>query len=387
MRLDLVIMATTWLRGFRMNDRERFVNCVTFREIDRVPNWGWGFRPDTTKRWHEQGLPAEVPDEIGWTEFFGFDRGGGYANSSLAERVGVDAYLMPDFAGEVITEDERTKTWRNAWGTVVKSSKVGESIPQYLSFGVRTREDFQKYKSRWNPDDPARYPADWEARKAEWKDRTYPISLFAYGWYGLLREMMGVEGLSIAFHTDAALIDEMAEFWGDFLIQLFDRAATEVDVDYALFWEDLAFKTAPLLSPRHFRRFFLPHYKRVVDSLRRKGIEIFMVDSDGNIEDIIPLWLEAGINILGPFEVSAGMDVVDVGRRYGNDLAMVGGLDKMEIARGRAATEAEILRRVPPLLKRGGYIPTCDHSPIPEISLQAYLYYRKFLAKVCQRKA
>ena len=357
---------------------------MLFQETDRLPRWEWGFRGDTTERWHKQGLPASVPEEIGWTQFFGFDRGGGYANGSMAEKVGVSVELMPDFGDDVIEEDGRTATYMSRWGGVAKRSKVGESIPQYLSFGVKTREDFQRYRQRWNPSDPARYPSDWEARKAAWNKRTYPISVFAYGWYGLLRELMGVEGLSVAFYEDAALVEEMCEFWGDFLIQVFDRALTEVNVDYALFWEDLAFKTAPLVSPRHFRRYFAPHYKRVINSFKKRGVKLFMVDSDGNIEDIIPLWLDAGINILAPFEVSAGMDVVKIGRTYGMDLGMVGGIDKMEIARGRTAIEAELRSRVTPLLARGGYIPTLDHSPIPGISFEDYRYYREFLAKVCE---
>jgi hypothetical protein len=370
-----------------MNDRERFLNCMHFKPVDRIPRWEWGFRPDTTERWHREGLTSNVPDGVGWTEFLHLDEGGGYAGGSMARKVGVSVDLMPDFEGDVLEESERIITRRNKWGAIVKSSKVGESIPQYVSFPLRTREDFQTYRSRWDPANSARYPQDWGTRKAAWKRRTYPISIYAYGWYGLLRELMGVEGLSVALHEDESLIDSVCEFWGDFLIQVFDRALKEADVDYVLFWEDLAFKTGPLLSPRHFRRFFLPHYKRVIEQFRRHGLKLFMVDSDGNIESILPLWIEAGINILAPFEVSAGMDVRRVERDYGKDLSMVGGIDKMEIAKGRKAIEAEVSSRVGPLLGRGGYIPTLDHSPIPEISFQDYLYYREFLVKACEGKA
>ena len=366
-----------------MNDRERFLNCMHFENVDRVPCWEWGFRPDTTARWHAEGLPANVPDTVGWTEHFGFDRGGGYANGAMAEKVGVDVNLRPDFLGDVIEEDERSVTRRSAWGGIVKSSKVGQSIPQYLSFGVRTREDFARYRERWDADDPARYPADWEARKAAWKDRPYPVSAYAYGWYGLLRELMGVEELSVAFYEDAALIDEVCEFWGDFLIRLFARALTEVDVDFMLFWEDLAFKTGPLVSPHLFARHFAPHYRRVIDFFRSHGVTLFMVDSDGNIGDLIPLWLEAGVNSLAPFEVTAGMDVVAVRREYGRDLGIVGGIDKIAIARGPDAIEAELLRRVKPMLAHGGYIPTLDHSATPEMSLADYVAYRERLARIC----
>ena len=152
-----------------MNDRQRFLNCMMFRTVDRCPNWEWAFRSDTTSRWHEQGLPMDVPCKRGWNEFLGLDRGGVFPNCDLAEKVGVKFDPIPGFAEIIIKQDERTLTRLNEWGAVEKVSKVGESIPQILTFPVRTRQDFQKYRERLNPQDPLRYPADWEQRKKRWE--------------------------------------------------------------------------------------------------------------------------------------------------------------------------------------------------------------------------
>jgi len=368
-----------------MNDRTRFANWVRFRDVDRPARWEWAFRADTTELWYRQGLPQKVPGEVGWVEYFCLDRGSPFVADPKPTTLGVNTAPKPGFANEVVEETGEYVVRKNTWGTVFRELKTANhrSIPQYVSFAVRCREDFQKYKKHLNPTNPARYPADWEERKVFWKNRDYLLRVHTHGWYGFLRELMGVEELSFAFFDQPELIDEISEFWADFIIQVFERALTEVTPDYVLFWEDLAFKTGPLLSPDQFRRFFLPHYKRVIEHFRGKGIETFMVDSDGNIDLITPLWLEAGINMLGPYEVAAGMDVVKVGKIY-KDLVMVGGIDKREIAKGRQAIEVEVLRRVPPLLERGGYIPTLDHSTIPELSLQDYRYYREFLQKVCE---
>jgi uroporphyrinogen decarboxylase len=296
----------------------------------------------------------------------------------MAEKLGVAVGLMPHFGGQVLAEDDRTVLTRNAWGAIVRSSKVGQSISQYLDFGVRSRQDFARYKGRWDPASPGRYPADWEERKGRWKVRDYPVCAWTYGWYGLLRELMGVEGLSIALHEDEALVDEVCEFWADFLVRVFERALREVEVDYVLFWEDMAFKTGPLLSPTHFRRYFSPHYRRLIERFRRSGVRLFMVDSDGNIERLIPLWIETGINILAPFEVDAGMDVTRVRRTYGKDLAIVGGMDKRQLALGQREIEAEVMRRLAGMGDTG-YIATLDHAPIPEIPYANYLRYRRFL--------
>lgn len=358
-----------------MNDRERFLNCMSFKPVDRLPRWELGVRPDTAERWHNEGLPANVPGTVGWTEYFGFDRGGGYAGSDLTEGTKMEFRPLPSLKGKVLQEDETTLIRTSTWGGTVRVPKKGESIPQYLSFAVKTREDFHRFKKMLNADDPARYPANWELLKDSWRSRTCPLSMYTYGWYGVLRELMGVEELSVAFHEEEALIDEMCEFWGDYVIRLFDRALRETNPDYMLFWEDLAYKTGPLLSPRHFKRYFSPHYRRVIDHFRRHGVRLFEVDSDGQISDIIPLWLEAGVNFMMPFEVAAGMDVNEVRRRFGRSLGIVGGIDKQEIAKGPEAIEREV-RRMLPLMEDGGYIPTLDHSPIPEISLADFKRYR-----------
>jgi len=363
-----------------MNERERFLHWVSGKPVDRPLRWEWSFRRDTTVLWRQQGLLPQVPDQLNWCTFFALDRGAPFVpEETVNTSVGIDLDMLPLFDDEMLSEDEDSVTMRDGWRTVARHGKTASaSIPQYLSFGVQSRADFLAFKQRWDPLTPARYPADWEERKAPWQARDYPLRIHMNGWYGLLRKLMGVEELSVALYDQEPLIEEIAEFWGDFLIQALDRATAEVDVDYVLFWEDLAFKTSSLLSPAHFRRFFLPHYQRVIDFFRGRGIGHFMVDSDGNIESIIPLWLEAGIDIIGPFEVAAGMDVAKIGRAY-PQLTMIGGIDKVEIARGPEAIEAELQRRILPCLQRGRYIPTLDHATIPELSLRDYTYYRNLV--------
>ena len=368
-----------------MDDRERLANYLRFGEVDRPPRWEWAFRPGTTALWYEQGLPSTVPEEIRWDEYFKLDRGAACMAHLPPTRLGVNLYPLPDFSQEVVEETDKYVIKKNEWGAVGRWIKKGvQSIPQFISFGVQNREDFLQCKRRLDPLEPKRYPSNWEQLKQGWKERDYPVCLWTLGWYAVLREMMGVEELSVSFYDQPKLLEEICEFWTDFTIKVFARALEEVEVDYVLFWEDLAFKTSSLVSPSHFKHFFVKHYQRVLDYFRSKGIENFMVDSDGNIEEIIPLWLDVGVNILGPFEVAADMDVVKTGREY-KELIMVGGIDKREIARGSKAIETEVLRRVVPLVERRGFLPTLDHSTIPELSLADFRYYREFLEKVWEK--
>jgi uroporphyrinogen decarboxylase len=128
----------------------------------------------------------------------------------------------------------------------------------------------------------------------------------------------------------------------------------------------------------------LPRYRKVVDYLRSRGVKYIGLDSDGQIDPLIPVWLEAGLNFLYPFEVQSGMDVLAVRRKYGKELRIWGGVDKRSLASGPAAIEAE-LARVLPLIREGGYIPHTDHSCPPDIPFENYTYYLRRLGEVCQQ--
>jgi uroporphyrinogen decarboxylase len=157
----------------------------------------------------------------------------------------------------------------------------------------------------------------------------------------------------------------------DFIIQIMSQVLDHTDIDVFGFWEDMGFKTGPLLGPEMMRRYLLPRYRRVVEYLRSRGVEFISLDSDGDITKLIPVWLDAGINTLYPFEAQCGMDVVKVRREYGRDLRMWYGINKYAIAQGPAAIDAE-LARVAPLVRDGGYIPGPDHSFPPDVSFANY---------------
>ena len=105
------------------------------------------------------------------------------------------------------------------------------------------------------------------------------------------------------------------------------------------------------------------------------GIPLVLVDTDGDHEVLTPLFLEAGVNGFGPIERAAGMDPVDLRRRYGKAFCMLGGIDKREIAKDRAAIDREIDRAIRPLVAAGGFIPMIDHAVPPDVSLDNFQYY------------
>ena len=186
------------------------------------------------------------------------------------------------------------------------------------------------------------------------------------------------------FYDDPALIHEMCEHIADFVVELIAPLLQRVDFDFAFIWEDMAGKAGPLCSPKTYREFMLPPLKRVTDLLRRHGVEIIIVDSDGNNDVLIPLWLEAGVTGLRPFEIAADCDPVATRKQYGRDLIIQGGIDKRALARGREAIEHEVLSKVPWLCLQGGFFPQVDHLVPPDVPLGNYEYYAQLLRQVVE---
>lgn len=116
--------------------------------------------------------------------------------------------------------------------------------------------------------------------------------------------------------------------------------------------------------------------------MRKAGIRSFWVDSDGDPEVLVPLRMEAGINCFWPLEQASGMDPLRLRKKFGKELTLCGGLDKIEIAKGRKAIDRELRAKIPPLLEQGGYIPHIDHAISPEISYDDFLYYMEVKRKL-----
>jgi uroporphyrinogen decarboxylase len=143
----------------------------------------------------------------------------------------------------------------------------------------------------------------------------------------------------------------------------------------------MAYRSGPFISPQMFREFMLPPYQRVISFLKEMGVNVLLVDTDGNIEKLVPLFLEAGITAVFPFEVQAENDIISFRKKYPR-LQILGGIDKIKIAQGKEAIDEELNSKVPFMFKAGGYIPHIDHHVHPDISWENFKYYRNRLKEM-----
>ncbi|MGB9642746.1 MAG: uroporphyrinogen decarboxylase family protein [Candidatus Ratteibacteria bacterium] len=350
-----------------MTPRERWQNVFHFRPVDRIFNMEFGWWTDTLIRWHNEGLPQEV-DTIGKGDlFFGFDR-----MLSVPVNLGLD----PVFKTETIEETEKYIVTRDSTGVIAKQFKDGtSSIPHYIKFPIENRSDWLEFKKRLSPDSN-RYPSekDWQEFKKIAENCKNPVIIGGGSLFGWLRNWMGFENCLMAFYDQPDLIEEMIEYMCEFVLKVDERALNEIKIDAVSMWEDMAFKTQPMISPALFRKYLVPRYKKLSARFRKAGIDLIFIDCDGNINELVELWLNAGINIMFPLEINSGSDPVQLRKRFGKKVLLMGGVDKKALIEGPSAIDRE-LERIKPVVEEGGYIPHVDHRVPPDVSLKNYLYY------------
>ena len=351
-----------------MNSRERYRAVTHYKKIDRAFRQEMGPYGETVKRWRREGMPADA--HLG--TLAGYDR---------FESAPISLGLLPGFDVETLKEDADYRIYRDGDGVIKKIRKdaISPAMPQYLEYPLKTREDWKKtFLKKLDPDSPARLPAHWDSIKKQYKNRDFPLGVSAGSMFGWLRNWMGVEHITVMLYDDPKWIHEMMEHVADLCVTVLKKVVFDVDFDFAVMWEDMAYKTGSLISPKHVREFMMPGYKKITSLLHKAGIDTIMLDSDGNVEELIPCWLECGINYIYPFEVASDMDVVRLRKKFGKDLVMGGGMDKRVMASTKPAIKKMIMEKKS-LIEQGGYIPGCDHAIPPDISWENYMYYRKLL--------
>ena len=366
-------------------------------ELYMLPVISWVFWEQVLEEWVEQGAPKEITSPRFQRDYFQFQNvhwlGSGdeaRPNIDIGHGIkvpGSSRPLAPAYEPRIITEDERTVTYINSVGQTARGFKDNpDRMPMFIDWPVKDRATWNEYKKRLDPDTPERWPADWNAYVQEMNSKSEPLSLPVGSFYGWLRNWVGSERILYMFYDDPKLVEDMMEQILYLETEVIKRTLKDIKIQQANFWEDMAYKAGPLISPTMVRKFMMPRYKKITDLLHSYGVDVVFVDSDGNLNELIPLWLEAGINFLWPFEVAAGNDAVAIRKKYGRDLIIGGTIDKRALLKGKEAIQEEVMSKVPFLLEQGGYFPSVDHLVPPGVTFENYCYYINLMREVAGLK-
>ena len=374
-----------------MNPRQRMLAALQFGTPDRVPLQVGGGRESTRARWHAEGLPEQGMPPGGYPEYAYRLAGGTLPWPTGGAGFSVDHRMIPHFEEKVLEVREDSQIVQDWKGNICE---IGlEFSPIYLRNAidfvtrrwvrcpVESRDDWREMKWRYDAADPRRFPDDAEVRGPRLGDREHYLSWNFHGPFWQLREWCGFEGLCMLFLDDPAFVHEMVEFWGDYIDRLLQRALALVVPDEVHLSEDMAFKGYSMISPAMTREFLTPCYRRWHETIRKAGVPVYAMDSDGYIGELIPIWIDCGFDACDPIEVAAGNDIAAFRKEFGRDMAYRGGVDKRAMARGGDVLKAEI-ERIAPVVADGGYIPGCDHGVPSDVSWANYVETTRLLAQV-----
>jgi len=331
------------------------------------------------ERWKEQGMPADVPLE----KLFGYDPPG---KAGLGGLGWCEAAFCPEFESQVLEDRGEYELVQDQAGRHVLCFKGRRSgfMPEYVDHPVKDMRTWEeRCKWRLNPATPERY-AKLDERMAVAKAEAGEgriVTQQAVGGYMYLRSLMGPGEVLTMFYDQPELVHDCMRTWFELADAVIARHQEHVTIEELFLAEDICYNHGPLISPDMMREFLLPYYEQLLTNIKRRNIDrsrhvYFQIDTDGFCDPTIPIYGALGMDVMSPFEVAAGCDVVRTGREY-PELVLTGGVDKRVLARGKRAIDELVDRIFPAMQARGGYIPTCDHGVPEEVPYEDYLHYRK----------
>lgn len=375
-----------------MNNRDRALAILNYQDYDGLPLVHFGFWQETLEVWAAEGRLTTEEAET-WED-------GNPTDAVITQRLGFDfnwsncfgpiTRLLPAIEEMVLEElPDGSRKVLTPNGAVIIEKDGAWGIPPEVDHILKGRQEWEEFflpRLQFSEERIASVqvrtgdgylPFDAGGleylQRGEWEN---PCGLFCGSLYGVVRDWLGLVQLSYLQFDAPALFDEIIETVADLCYRCV-RATLETGAkfDFAHFWEDICFRSGPLINPRVFREKVGPHYRRITDLLKSHGVTIVSLDCDGKIDKLVPIWLENGVNTMFPIEVGVWNASIDSWRaQYGRELRGVGGMDKRVLAHDYAAIDAEI-ERLKPLVELGGYIPCPDHRLAPDARWENVQYY------------
>ena len=325
---------------------------------------------DTLEAWTAQGYPKKPdgkPADPG--EHFGFDLAG----------VGGWFDTMP-LRGEpeLVEETAEWSVKRNGAGAALKYWKHRSGTPEHVDFRMTSREVWERdYRPHLLALDRGRIKID-DARSALSRARGQR----RWAFYGHLfiwenaRQSLGDICLYESVLLDPGWIRDYNRVYTDFFKAHYRALIEEAGKpDGVWMYEDLGYKGGLFCSPQVFAELFFPYYREMVEFFHSLGLPV-VLHSCGNVTEALPLIVEAGFDALNPMERKAGCDPLAIAERYGDRLALVGGLDARVLESGdRRLIRREVTELVEGLKARGArYVFASDHSVSTNVKYEDFQY-------------
>lgn len=339
-----------------MTTHERVKSMFEHREADRVPitEIPW---PTTLERWQREGLP----EGMGFWDYFKLDNVGwmGADNS-------------PRFPIEVIEENDEWTITTSSWGATMRNWKHASSVPEFLDFRIKDPESWAEAKERMVP---SRDRINWEqleSNYAVWHEQqAWVVAGLWFGFDVTHAWAVGTERLLMAMVEQPEWVSDMFNHGLDVHLALLDMIwDAGYRFDEVQWPDDMGYKHHTFFSLAAYRNLLKPVHQKACDWAHAKGVKTHL-HSCGFIAPLIPDLIDAGIDMLNPIEVKAGMDPVALKAEFGDRLAFHGGLNAVLFSHPEQMWD-EMRNVIPRMKQNGGYWISSDHSVPDSVSLETF---------------
>ncbi|MGC9347840.1 MAG: uroporphyrinogen decarboxylase family protein [Anaerolineae bacterium] len=362
-----------------MNHRERLLAALNHETPDRVPIDLGSTRNTGILQAPYEKLVAYLGlgEDEGGDETHGISKVLGLAtpDEALLRHLDIDTRGIflgkPDRSMERLLPDGRHM---DAFGVVRRRPEAGHYFDVVRSplDGEITLSDIARWP--WpDPTDPG-YVRGLREKAQHLRETTdYAVVLhFSDIMVHTSQYMRGFENwymdLLLAPDLAGALMDAIVEV----RLEIARRALEEVAdlVDVVSCSDDVADQRGPQMSLEHYRRLIKPRHARYLELIRSMTSAKILYHSCGAVFDLIPDFLDMGVDAINPVQVSAqGMDTARLKATYGDRLAFWGGVDTMRVLPFGTPDEvrAEVRQRILDLSGDGGYVLTAVHNIQPDV--------------------
>ena len=208
--------------------------------------------------------------------------------------------------------------------------------------------------------------SDLRARLRSWKDFSIMAtgaSVFQHATY-----LRGTDTLMIDMMINPELanfiLDKFTDFYYEYYRRMFEVAGDLIDI-FALA-DDLGMQNTLLIGPELFDDYVAPRLKKMADLAHQYDIRL-LLHTCGNIELLIPRFIELGVDILDPVQPES-MDPLKIKEKYGQEIALRGGISVQNVvSRGSVDDVKTESRRIIEAMKPGGgYIFSPGHPVLQD---------------------
>jgi uroporphyrinogen decarboxylase len=336
-----------------MNSRERFLTALKGGTPDRVPIWEYLF----SLKLQKEVMGYNTPLYEGETQ------------ARMAAKLGLDVVWAPinGFCGIEDEPHTLNEIYTDEWGVTYR--KNGWPIMAQLDTPIKSREDWDKYTLP-NANTPNRLKILTDVIEAN--DARLAVAAGLLGPFTMMTwYLMDFETLSLSLFLEPDLVHEITDSYIDWALESAQLAFKTGGVDAFHISDDWGGSGGLLVSPEHFKEFFLLPFHKLVAGLKSLGVPVIM-HNDGKIWDVLDDLVNTGIDGYHPVEKAATMDLAAVKQMYFGKICPIGNVNnKTTMVTG---TVEDVIKETKECLKigmpGGGYILSTDHSLHDDIPIE-----------------